>query len=195
MRIEICGGVASGKTTLARLLARRRFTPVLERFRDNPFYGAFYSDPAAHAFETEITFLLQHYHQIKIESKRSARICCDFSLVLDLAYAHVTLSRSKLSRFRDLEKFVAAQLPRGDLLIYLVCNANTELMRIRQRGRVVESRITLDYLRALDKSLRARVEAVTPSVRVLSINSSERDFAHSESTRRQVLVEIADAMA
>ena len=68
-RIEICGGIASGKTTLANLLARSNIDPILEDFQTNLFWRAFYADPAGTAFETEITFLLQHYHQIKTARK------------------------------------------------------------------------------------------------------------------------------
>ena len=32
----------------------------------NPFWEAFYTDPSAYTFETEITFLLQHYHFAKV---------------------------------------------------------------------------------------------------------------------------------
>ncbi len=195
MRIEICGGIASGKTTLARLLARNNITPILERFRDNPFYEAFYRDPVAHAFETEITFLLLHYHQIKIVSQKKKRICCDFSLVLDHAYAQVTLPRAQLKTFRDLQMFLRPQLPRRDLLIHLVCDADSELARIRKRGRGTETRITHTYLNALNRSLARRVDSLGRSECVLSINSTRRDFAHSEAVRRQVLKEVTDMVS
>jgi len=194
VRIEICGGIASGKTTLARILARKNITPTLERFRDNPFYEAFYRDPVAHAFETEIAFLLLHYHQIKIVSKEKKRICCDFSLVLDRAYAHVTLPRAQLRTFCDLQKFLEPQLPRRDLLIHLVCDADSQLGRIRQRGRATEAHITRTYLNALNESLARRVNSLGRSERVLSINSAARDFAHNEAVRRQVLKEIIDTV-
>ncbi|HRP37690.1 MAG TPA: deoxynucleoside kinase, partial [Candidatus Dojkabacteria bacterium] len=48
-RIEICGGIASGKTTLANLLARLDIEPILENFQTNPFWQAFYNDPAGTA--------------------------------------------------------------------------------------------------------------------------------------------------
>jgi deoxyadenosine/deoxycytidine kinase len=57
-RIEIAGGIASGKTTLARLLRKVGLQAIHEQFRKNPFFTAFYEDPGYTAFETEITFLL-----------------------------------------------------------------------------------------------------------------------------------------
>lgn len=114
MRIEICGGIAAGKTTLAQLLSQLGIVGVLEDFQSNPFWKPFYADPAGTAFETEISFLLQHYHEIKAAAKRGATFVCDFSLLLDLAYAHVTLSGGKQSAFincmqRDPQGALAAR--------------------------------------------------------------------------------------
>jgi deoxyadenosine/deoxycytidine kinase len=44
-RIEICGGIASGKTTLAVLMQRSGYSAVFENFTLNPFIENFYSDP------------------------------------------------------------------------------------------------------------------------------------------------------
>lgn len=66
MRIEICGGIASGKTTLAKLLEENGIgKAIYENFEKNPFWEAFYKNPSKYAFETEIAFTLQHYHEIK----------------------------------------------------------------------------------------------------------------------------------
>jgi deoxyadenosine/deoxycytidine kinase len=84
LHIEVCGGIASGKTTFAGLMTRIGLKPVFEEFRTNPFWQAFYFDPAKYAFETEITFMLQHYHQIKKDQLIMGKsICCDFSFFLD----------------------------------------------------------------------------------------------------------------
>ena len=66
MRIEICGGIASGKTSLAKLLEEHTIgTVIYEDFKVNPFWEAFYNNPGEYIFETELTFTLQHYHEIK----------------------------------------------------------------------------------------------------------------------------------
>ena len=36
IRIEICGGIAAGKTTLAEVLEQNGYTAIYERFEDNP---------------------------------------------------------------------------------------------------------------------------------------------------------------
>jgi deoxyguanosine kinase len=98
-RIEICGGIASGKTTFARLFAEQAKV-IYEDFLAVPFWEDFYAAPAEHAFETELSFLLQHYHQVKrAQSESHTLIVCDFSFALDAAYAHVSLNPGDLKAF------------------------------------------------------------------------------------------------
>ena len=73
-RIEICGGLASGKTTLAELMSQVSPKPVLENFKKVPSWQAFYTNPGKYIFETEITFTLLHYHQVKIKIEKAKDI-------------------------------------------------------------------------------------------------------------------------
>jgi deoxyadenosine/deoxycytidine kinase len=192
-RIEICGGIASGKTTLAQLLARLEFVPTLEDFQGNPFWQAFYADPAANAFETEISFLLQHYHDVKAALKAGHPFVCDFSPYLDLAYAYVMLSESKRRAFLSVYEEVKRELPPPTLLIYLQCGAETELGRIRRRGRRVESSITVDYLQQINSRLE-QIVVGDVSVRRLVLDSEFLDFANSEETKQSVLNTISKTL-
>lgn len=187
-RIEICGGIASGKTTLATILGRY-LTPaafVFEDFQGNPFWKAFYSDPIGSAFETELTFLLQHYHNIKNAAKKCALVACDFSLLLDSAYAHVTLDNGKLAAFRTVYKEIQAELPPPDLIIHLACSPAIELARIRQRGREEEQSITSEYLEAINFALCVVIGEEARPGQVLKINSGELDFAYDDSDKKRV---------
>ena len=63
--IAVEGCIAAGKTTLARLLAEKRHSELLlEHFVKNPFLPLFYDDVAKYALETELAFLLVHYHEL-----------------------------------------------------------------------------------------------------------------------------------
>src|SRR5271157_6204123 len=135
VRIEVCGGIASGKTTFAGLLKRLAFTPIFEKFQANPFLEAFYQDAAKYAFETEISFLLQHYHQIKKESGQDIISACDFSMILDIAFARMGLNGTKLQAFSLVYDEVKRDLGYPPLLVHLKCDAQTELRRIRDRAR------------------------------------------------------------
>ena len=57
MRIEICGGIASGKTSLANSLKKYGFYAVHEQLGNITFLDEFYSNPELFKFETEISFL------------------------------------------------------------------------------------------------------------------------------------------
>jgi deoxyadenosine/deoxycytidine kinase len=193
-RIEICGGIASGKTTLATLLKKIDIEPILENFQINPFWQSFYTDPISYAFETEITFLLQHYHQIKASVNSRNKTVYDFSLFLDLAYANVTLNYSQREIFLSVYNHIRNELSSPSLLIYLHCEAPTELERIRRRGRTVEESISLEFLSKLNYSLEQCVLEVSKSINVISINSEQQDFANDESVKQALLDRVAQAL-
>lgn len=187
MRIEVCGGIASGKTTFASLLGSTGMCSVLENFQANPFLELFYSDAEKFAFETEITFLLQHYSQIKVESQRGRTFICDFSLYLDIAYASVTLQGNKHQVFRTVYEEVQRELAPPDLLVYLRCGAATELRRIRSRKRLVEQSITVEFLTDLNVSLSHYVNRVGGKTRVLEVDSERVNFATDALAREEMI--------
>lgn len=187
LRIEVCGGIASGKTTFSALLKYIGIEVVLENFQSNPFWKAFYCNPVWHAFETEVTFLLQHYHQIKVSSASNQVFICDFSLLLDLAYADVTLQGSKRETFLAVYKEVIRDLPPPALLIHLHCEAATELERISKRGRIVEDSISLEYLMALNSALDHHVSEARERTKIISIDSEQQNFATDELVQKELI--------
>jgi deoxyguanosine kinase len=185
-RIEICGGIASGKTTLANILRNDKVISVFEDFKSNPFYSAFYADQVGSAFETELTFLLQHYHQEKLMVAKGVHFCCDFSIVLDWAYARVTLARDDRGVFQKVHRRVERSLPSRSLLIFLDCTAEIQLYRIRQRRRRAERTITSGYLEKINDSLARRLRELSADELILTIDSGAVDFAHN--SRAQVSI-------
>jgi deoxyadenosine/deoxycytidine kinase len=187
-RIEICGGIASGKTTFASLFKKNHLIPVYEDFKKSPFWEAFYCNPGKYIFETEISFALLHYHQIKlsIESKPT-NLICDFSFFLDLAYAKMGLTDSKLNTFETVYTEIKKELGRPNLLIHLECDAQTELDRIQKRARQEESLIDYDFLENLNQAVENEVKRVQEEIPVLVIDSAQRDFAHDEKVQQEMI--------
>ena len=159
--IEICGGIASGKTTFVSLFNQNYFRPLYEDFKKSPFWRAFYNNPGKYIFETEVSFILLHYHQIKkaIEQNK-ANLFCDFSFLLDLAYAKIGLSGSKLEVFECVLNEIRNELPNPYLYIYLDCDAETQFKRIQSRQRPEESLITIEFLESLNAALISEINKV-----------------------------------
>lgn len=182
--IATAGTIGSGKTTFASIFSATH-TLVYEDFRAVPFWEAFYADPGAHAFETELSFLLQHYHQLKRAAAGSlAPVLTDWSFVMDLAYARMGLTASELSAFRAVHRQVARVTRPPDLLVRLRCPAPVALERLRRRGRPEEATLTVDFLARLD----AHIDEVVHDQRspVLDLDSDRLDFANDPEVREAV---------
>jgi deoxyadenosine/deoxycytidine kinase len=191
--IEVCGGIASGKTTFVSLLKYRNLEPLYENFKKSPFWRAFYCSPGKYIFETEISFILLHYHQIKLAlESRNNNIICDFSFLLDLAYARIGLENSKLKAFECVLHEIRSELPTLNLIVHLECDAETELGRIRRRGRAEESSINLEFLNSLNDAVANEVEQVKSHTPVITIDSAKNDFANDEATKKEMIKLIDD---
>jgi deoxyadenosine/deoxycytidine kinase len=189
-RVEICGGIAAGKTTLCALLAHAGLSSYFECFKKNPFWALFYQNPDLHAFETEVTFLLQHYSQIKTSIAAPLIIAFDYSLLQDEAYAHVNLNGRRLKAFEAVYRYVVEELPPPALIVHLQCPAEEELRRVRSRARREETSIQLAYLDALNRAIAHAVGEVRARIPILQIDSAVLDFANDLETRKRVVADI-----
>lgn len=179
-RIEICGNIASGKTTLATLLDGVGWHVVYEHMEQNPFLNSFYETRGKIAlnydFETECTCLLMHHSWIKAGLAETHSqgvqeiIVSDFSLLQDLSYAKANLGTGDLGTFELLYQRCRSELSEPDLLIFLTCDERTLLERIRKRGRPAEQSIDEAYLRRIESTL---AEEVATFHDVLTVDTGE----------------------
>jgi deoxyguanosine kinase len=150
MLIVIEGCVGAGKTTVAKgLAARRNSMLLLENFELNPFLRSFYKDPTANATETELAFLLLHYHQLRNHidtSSANNEIIADFHLGKDLLYADLNLRQEKVRNiFTELYELFLDQTPSPTLLVFLSSSTELIVERIRKRNRDFELEIDSGY--------------------------------------------------
>ena len=185
--IEILGVIASGKTTIAYILKEIDFYPILEKFETNLFLQQFYENPEDHSLETEIAFLIQHYNQVKNVKKENKPFVCDFSLMLDLVFADVTLTEKEKKVFLAVYNEVSEQVSFPDVIVYLQCSPEILLERIKKRGREIEKTITVDYLKSLDEALAKRIKEVENKIKIITINSEKYDFAHNEKDKKTIM--------
>lgn len=185
--VEICGGIATGKTTFAYLLRNIGFHPVLERFEDNPFFEMFYQEPQMVAFETEVTFALQHFSSIKRQKSLTKIICSDFSPFLDLAYARVTLCDTHLDVFETVMRQIRMEIGPPDLLIRLICPSRIAHQRICRRGRPAELGIEIEYLDKIEASLSRVLAEDHQEGKTVVIDSSKLNFADVSEDRKSAM--------
>lgn len=149
--VEGCIGV--GKTTLTHLLsehlsARR----VLEVVEENPFLPEFYADPVAHAFKTQMFFLLSRFKQQQTLGQQdlfSQGLVSDYLFAKDRIFAELTLNESELSLYDQVFHALSTKVPVPDLVVYLHAPLHVILSRIQRRGRSFEQNIDPGYLERL----------------------------------------------
>ena len=176
-RIEICGGIGAGKTTLATILEQEGFMGIYERFQDNPFLNDFYTkENIDNNLENEITFLLLHFNLIKIcDTDRNC--ACDYSLLQDYCYAESNLREDEREAFMNLYRYIEKQITPPDLIIYLKCDVECLLDRIRQRGRVMEQGISREYLQNIIDEIE---KVIVNRQNVLIIESDKYNFINRD---------------
>jgi deoxyadenosine/deoxycytidine kinase len=189
MRIEIVGGIASGKTTFAHAIRLTGIRAIYEDFSRNPFFLDFYRDPVRFSFQTEIAFLLQHYSAIDVALQSNTELCvADYSVILDLAYARVTLDSADLRVFEVVLDRVLEKIHMPELLVKLECTPMIELERIRARARPAEAAIQLSYLATLDEAANDVLgDHRFKGLNVLRIDSEKQDFRLDGKDRNDVV--------
>ena len=188
-RIEVSGGIASGKTTFVSGLCSDGSFAVFERFRDTQFYRAFYEDPITYAFETEIDFLLQHYHMLKRERARE-KVISDYSLWLDRAYANTNLSGNKHRAFLAVWNEILSDIGHPALVVHLKCKPDVLMNRIARRRRPEEAGISIDYISKLNLQINSEVTRLSEITPVLEISSDEVDFSETAEGARRTFARI-----
>jgi len=194
MRIEICGGIGAGKTTLATLLINKGFNPVIENFNLNPFWESFYLNPGKFIFETEVTFLLQHYHEIKKLEKKHIPHACDFSFSQDLAYAKIGLLGNQLNIFKAVYDQIIGELLQPSLIVCLRCDVEIMLERIHKRGRDEEAKIDKNFLTSLTDAIYMEMEEVKGFTKVIFIDSDKNDYVNNFGIQQQIINEIENSL-
>jgi deoxyadenosine/deoxycytidine kinase len=81
--------------------------------------------------------------------------------------------------YRRVFQLIADHLPEPDLLIYLIASPEILLQRIEERGRKIESGITLEYLSLLDSFYDDWMKTFDLCP-VLKIHSDDLDFVHQK---------------
>lgn len=199
-RVEICGGIATGKTSLARSFAHDGYYYLVEeRFREIPFWEKFYAAPNEavrneYVLPKNLSFLLYHVDSIREAQRAQQRdLLCDFAIFQDLTYAKASPDYGIIRPIWD--KLVELIDP-PTMIIKLDCAPEIQLERIRRRGRGPEQSITRSFLVGLNANIdKCLVEFLDEckkkhrdkdKIEVIRINTGKRDFVANPEAQKIV---------
>ena len=139
---------------MARGLAQyRKSKLLLENFEIHPFLHAFYENPQDNAIETEFTFLLLHFHQLKSQAQAASEseVISDFHLGKDLIYADLNLKDARTKRlFNELYGLCVKKTHSPGLMICLSATTDLLIERVRLRKRDYELGVDHGYYAAVN---------------------------------------------
>ena len=188
--IAVEGCVGAGKTTLAQGLAAVRATQLLlEDFSAVPVLEEFHRDPVGCALETEFAFLLQHYHQLRLASRRGGEVIADFTFAKDQLFAELNMTEDReRSIFLDLFRLLQTRLPTVALTIFISASDELILHRIRQRGRSFELATDPSYYQRLNAGYESFFAGYPGAT--LRVRADDADFLANPTLFRELSSQI-----
>jgi deoxyadenosine/deoxycytidine kinase len=182
--IGIAGTIGVGKSTLTMDLARAlNFEPILEEVDGNPYLEHFYKDMKGYGTMMQVWLLNHRFRQhrefvTRISLGKIRGVVQDRTIWEDTIFARMLnehpdklITDLDYNTYLDLfDNMVLRELVFPQILIYLDCSPETAIKRIGSRGRVMESAVSLDYLRMLKANYDQFVgEMEQAGVRILRI--------------------------
>lgn len=182
--LVIEGNIGAGKTSLASLLAEETGSRlVLEAFNDNPFLAKFYKDPDRYAFQLELSFLSERYHQIKTELGQpdlfGQSVISDYFLAKSFIFSKHNLKDDEMKLFEKLFSIINLQAPLPDLYVYLHLPVNKLLDNIKLRGRSYEKHIKYEYLKEVQEGYFGFFKS-QQHMKILVLDTSKLDFVNNK---------------
>ncbi|MBF0810222.1 deoxynucleoside kinase [Staphylococcus xylosus] len=156
--ITIAGTVGVGKSTLTKALAERfNFKTSFENVDNNPYLDKFYNDFERWSFHLQIYFLAERFKEQKRMFEYGGGFIQDRSIYEDVdifAKMHEEQGTMSLEDFQTYSELFNAMVmtpyfPKPDVLIYLECDYEDVIQRIKQRGRQMEIETDVAYWQKL----------------------------------------------
>ncbi|MCK4548130.1 MAG: deoxynucleoside kinase [Candidatus Eisenbacteria sp.] len=188
------GVIGVGKTTLARLMARKIHARLeLEEVETNPFLKDFYEDQRRWAFQTQLFFLFSRFRQQRELAQVDlfqSYVVSDYFFSKDRIFAALNLSDDELALYDKIVELMEREIPPPDAIIYLQASTDVLMERIRKRDRPFERNITTDYIESLNEAYSHFFFHHRGSP-VLVVSTDEIDFLRNESYVDDVLTELS----
>lgn len=182
--IVIEGVVGVGKSTLMNLICERLgYDPYEEPVVDNPFLAKFYGDRGRFSFPLQLFFLNERLKLIK-EANSNHKSVMDRSIYGDGIFASILCNNKELSEdeyklYLDLRDNILGYVEVPKLMIYLRCNVDTAVSRIKKRNRDYEQDTEREYWEMLNKKYEEYFKHYQKS-NLLVIDVDEVDIFNEE---------------
>ncbi|MGM0497008.1 MAG: deoxynucleoside kinase [Bacteroidota bacterium] len=196
MHIAIAGNIGSGKTTLAKLLAKHYgWEAHYENVDENPYLNDFYEDMQRWSFNLQIYFLNSRFNQIVNIKKSDKTVIQDRTIYEDAYIFAPNLHSMGLMSTRDFENYftlfnlMTSLVDPPELLIYLKASVPTLVNQIQKRGREYENNIRLDYLKKLNERYETWIQAYNLG-KLVVVDVDNTNFTEKKEDLRKVIDKI-----
>lgn len=197
--ITIAGTVGVGKSSLTRALAKKlNFRTSFENVDHNPYLDKFYDNFERWSFHLQIYFLAERFKEQKRMFEYGGGFIQDRSIYEDVdifAKMHEEQGTMTPEDFKTYSELFEAMVmtpyfPKPDILIYLECDYNEVIERIKQRGRQMEIDTDPEYWKKLFRRYEEWISSFN-ACPVVRVNINEYDLHESLDTLDPVLDKIA----
>lgn len=197
--ITIAGTVGVGKSSLTRALAKKlNFRTSFENVDHNPYLDKFYDNFERWSFHLQIYFLAERFKEQKRMFEYGGGFIQDRSIYEDVdifAKMHEEQGTMTPEDFKTYSELFEAMVmtpyfPKPDVLIYLECDYDEVIERIKQRGRQMEIDTDPEYWKKLFRRYEEWISSFN-ACPVVRVNINEYDLHGSLDTLDPVLDKIA----
>ncbi|MGV3488561.1 MAG: deoxynucleoside kinase [Tuberibacillus sp.] len=185
--IAVEGPIGVGKTTLTRAIAETfHFVRLEEVVEGNPFLKAFYQDIERTAFQTEMFFLTDRFHQLERVQhllNNGKPVVSDYHIFKNKLFANQTLKHEHKEKFNQIYDILTADFTKPNIVIYLKASMENLLKRIAKRGRPEEVYLTGEYLSRIVTAYEdwmPKFAELHKDTKVLTIETDSVNFAENE---------------
>jgi deoxyguanosine kinase len=191
--IAVEGPIRVGKSTLARILAERLNAQRVMEPEENPFLRAFYDGEPGAAFQTQFSFLIRRFEQLRaldLGSRSQRIVVADYIFEKDKLFACLNLSDQELETYNRFYNHFREQLPTPDLVIYLQATPEVLKKRLKKKNASNEKAINEDYLDEVVKAYEHFFFHYTSSD-LLIVNTSQIDFVDRNEDLQELLRKVS----
>ena len=199
--ITIIGPIGSGKTTVSHTLSQELKLPLIDAdlFEQNPFLSGYIRSIKRWAFTTELFFTIKRIKKLnnlkKLLSKSS--VIVDSGLIMShqvYTKNHLTqgnMTAAEWDFFSEIISDYQKSIPNPNIIVQLLAKPETQLKRIKKRGRSFESGYTLKYLKQITDRLDEYARSIQnqPDITLITFNTDKYNI-HSKPGKSHLLTQI-----